>query len=354
MITISTTRLQALLNKAVKGAGLDKNITKTTLVEIKLENGVLTLTTTDDTNYLTLKTALEGDDFYVAVPVDILYKLVGKMTCENVTLEVTDACLNVIGNGKYPIALDTEDDGTLVKLTNPISSFDKSKKIGVIEATDVLKALTSVKPALATEKDFPWFTCYYVGDSITGTDSYIMSNYVPDNKPLEEPKLISATVMDLLGLFSGTITVYMDGEAMLFESEDGSVYGAIPSGIEHYSIDLINDFIQQEYEYSCKVVKSSLLKLLDRIALFVGVYEDGAVSLSFDAEGLTVDSAYASESIAYADDSGVGDFTCRTDVATLLTQVKAQDGDEIIIQYGKENAIKIIDGKVTSVVALLE
>ena len=84
------------------------------------------------------------------------------------------------------------------------------------------------------------------------------------------------------------------------------------------------------------------------------VYEDGAVSLSFDAEGLTVDSAYASESIAYADDSGVGDFTCRTDVATLLTQVKAQDGDEIIIQYGKENAIKIIDGKVTSVVALLE
>ena len=37
-----------------------------------------------------------------------------------------------------------------------------------------------------------------------------------------------------------------------------------------------------------------------------------------------------------------------------ITQVKAQTSSEITIEYGEDNAIKIIDGDITSVVALLE
>lgn len=356
-LTIGTQRLQALLNKAVKGAGSNKNIPMTSLIAIELKDGELRLTTTDATNYLTLVADnVVGDDLYVAVQVDLLAKLVSRMTCAEVTLSVTDNSLEVSGNGKYQIDIPLEDDGTPVKLPNPVEAFNKGNKIGSVDSSVILTALTSLKPALATTLDYslscPWFTCYYVKDSITATDTFT----VADCKQgfLEEPKLISPVVMDLLGLLSGEISVYADGDKMLFEADGGIVYGTIPSGIEHYSIDVISDLVNQGFMYSCRVVKSALLSLLDRISLFVGVYDNGKITLSFDDDGLTVTSRYASETIAYTDDISVGKFVCQTDVNTLTTQVKAQTGSEIMIEYGEDNAIKLVDGDVTSVVALLE
>ena len=355
-LTIGTARLQALLNKAVKGAGSNKLIPMTSLIAIKLKDEVLTLTTTDATNYFTLiEKGVAGDEFYVAVQVDILTKLVAKMTCDDVTLEVTDNSLTVTGNGTYQIELELEDDGSLVKLPNPAETFVKEEhEAGKVDSSVITNTLSAVKPALATTMDYPWYACYYVGDSITATDTYTVADYTQGF--LENPELISPVAMDLLGLLTGEITVYSDGEKMLFEAENGSVYGAIPHGIGHYSIDAIKGLVNQEFVNHCKVVKSALLNLLDRLALFVGTYDNGKITLSFglSEDGLEITSRYASEVIPYADDSGVGEFECAIDINTLITQVKAQTGSEITIEYGRDNAIKLIDGDVTTVVALLE
>jgi hypothetical protein len=200
--------------------------------------------------------------------------------------------------------------------------------------------------------EYPWFTCYYVKDRIVATDTYTVADY---NKGfLEDAKLISSAVMDLLGLFSGEITVYVDGDKMLFEASKGSVYGTIPNGIENYSINDIEKLVQQKFDNSCTIAKSSLLNLLDRISLFVGVYDNGKITLSFGKDGLEVISKYANETINYVNAENAGEFECSTDINTLTTQVKAQSGSEITIEYGADNAIKIIDGDITSVVALLE
>ena len=352
-LTIGTTRLQALLNKAVKGAGSNKLIPMTSLIAIKLKDGVLTLTTTDATNYLTLiESEVSGDEFYVAVQVDLLAKLVSKMTCQEVTLEVKDSSLEVTGNGKYQIELDLEDDGSLVKLPNAVDNFKKDTKIGTTNIHSIMQVLSSIKPALAPTMDYPWYACYYVGERITATDT----NTVADSKNgfLTEPRLISSFVMDLLGLFTGDIDVYADGDKILFEAENGTVYGTIPSGIEQYDITAIQGLVSQEFNSSCTVVKSSLLSLLDRIALFVGMYDNGKITLSFGKDGLEVTSKYANEVIPYTKSDNADEFVCQTDVTTLVTQVKAQTGSEITIEYGEDNAIKIIDGDITSVIALLE
>lgn len=352
-ITIGTAKLQALLNKAVKGAGCNKLIPSTSLIAIKVENGVLTLTTNDDENYLTIEDDLSGkEDFYVAVQVDLLAKLVSKMTCDNVTLEVTDSCLNVNGNGSYQIELEHEDDGAQLVLPNPIDGFDKRNKVGVVDSSVITTTLASIKPALATTDDIPCFACYYVGDSIVATDGYTASDYAKGF--LQEPKLIRSVVMDLLGLLTGEISVYEDNGKMLFESEGGSVYCSVPNGIEQYSIAQIKTLVTQEFDYSCKVTKSSLLNLLDRIALFVGVYDNGKITLVFDADGLEVNSKYANEVIPYSEDVDINEFVCIADINTLITQVKAQRGDEFTIEFGKENVIKFVDGDIVSVVALLE
>ena len=352
-LTIGTQRLQALLNKAVKGAGSNKLIPMTSLIAIKLKDGVLSLTTTDATNYLSLiEKDVAGDEFYVAVQVDLLAKLVSRMTCDEVTLEVADNCLNVIGNGNYQIDIPLEDDGTAVKLPNPIETFKKDNKVGTVDSSVILTALSSIKPALATTMEYPWFTCYYVKDSITATDTYTVADYTKGF--LEDAKLISSTVMDLLGLFVSEINVYADGDKMLFEAENGAVYGTVPNGIENYSIDAIQGLVKQEFDHSCKIVKSSMLNLLDRISLFVGAYDNGKITLNFGKDSLEVTSRYASEIIEYTDKENAGEFVCSTDVNTLVTQVKAQSGSEITIEYGKDNALKIVDGDLTSVVALLE
>ena len=160
--------------------------------------------------------------------------------------------------------------------------------------------------------------------------------------------------MDLLGLLVGEISVYTKDDKILFEADNGAVYGTIPNGIENYSIDAIQGLVSQEFDYSCSISKSALLSLLDRISLFVGAYDNGKITLTFTKDYLEVTSRYASEMIEYSDKENAGEFTCSTDVNTLTTQIKAQSGSEIVIEFGKDNAIKIIDEDITSVVALLE
>ena len=352
-LTVETTRLQAMLNKAIKGAGNDKLIPKTSLIAIQLKDGILSLTTTDDTQYLSIvENGVVGDDFYVAVQVDLLAKLVSKITCQEVTLEVVDNCLNVIGNGKYQIDIPVEDDGVAVKLSNPIETFNRDNQIGTVNSSTVLTTLASLKPALATEDEYEWLTCYYVKDRITATDTYTVADY--KNGFLEEPKLIRSVMMDLVGLLVENIKVYLDGDKILFEASNGAVYGTLPKGVENYSIDAIQGLVQQDFDYACKIGKSSLLSLLDRIALFVGEYDNGKITLSFGLVGLTITSKYATETINYTDAERVGEFTCNADVYTLITQVKAQTSSELTIEYGKDNALKIVDGDLTSVIALLE
>ena len=352
-LTVGTQRLQAMLNKAIKGAGNNKLIPKTSLIAIQLKDGILSLTTTDNTHYLSIvENGIIGDDFYVVVQVDLLAKLVARMTSQEVTLEVADNCLNVIGNGTYQIDIPVEDDGAPVHLSNPIETFNRDNKIGTVNSSVIDSVLAGVKPALAVDDEYDWFTCYYVKDRITATDTYTVADY--NNGFLKEPKLIRSVMMDLVGLLVENIDVYLDGDKMLFESSNGAVFGVVPAGIENYSIDAIQALVQQEFDYSCKITKSSLLRLLDRISLFVGEYDNGKITLSFGTDGLNVTSKYATETINYTDAEKAGEFECNTDVNTLITQVKAQAGSELTIEYGKDNALKIVDGDMTSVVALLE
>ena len=353
--TFSTAQLQAVLNKAIKGAGNNKLIPMTSLIAIEVKDITARFTTTDSDNYLSLTLEVAPtEEFYVAVQVDLLAKLVAKMTSETTTLEVENNTLNVIGNGKYQIALDTDEDGGLIRLPNPIDKFSKTKQIGTVSSVTIVESISSLKSALLDIEDYPWYECYYVnGDVIMATDTYTVGSYAKGF--LDEPILINPNMMDLLGLLLGDIAVYSDGNALLFESESGVVYGKIVDGIERYSVDELSALVEQNFEFSCKVAKSTILNLLDRIALFVSPYDNGEITLAFRADGVEVSSKTANEIIRHAEPSqNAGDFVCKTDISTLISQFKSQLGDIIEIQYGEENAIKLVDGDLTSVLALLE
>jgi len=358
-LTMNTTQLQAMLGKVVKGAGNDKLKPETEYVAISLKGGHLTLMTIDRmrANYLYITADnIEGDDLYVAVSVDILTRLVSKITSDKTTLEITNKALTVKGNGQYQIALDAPD-GEPIVLHDPLKELEQytteQNAVGKANSADISTVITSIKSALLTTNDEPWYSCYYADSKgVLTTDRYTVGSFAKGF--LNSPYLIDARTMDLVGLLTGDINVYVNGNNMIFVSDDGHVYTTIPDSIERFNIEGLRTYVTQDFGYSCKVSKMPFLNLLDRIALFVGLYDNGEIKLSFGKDGLTVTSKDAEEKIEYAEGTAnVGEFECRTDIATLTTQIKSQIGNVVDIYYGSEEAIKIIDGDVTSVVALM-
>ena len=76
--TVSTGVLKSLVAKAMKGASNNKMLPLTNFIEIECKDNILTLTTTDSTNYLYLYEELIGDneDFSVVVGANIFSKLI--------------------------------------------------------------------------------------------------------------------------------------------------------------------------------------------------------------------------------------------------------------------------------------
>ena len=100
LLTMNVELLQSMVAKAVKGASCNKMIPLTSLMAIQCKENKLTLITTDATNYLYVtEDKIDAEDFYVVVPVEQFSKLISKMTCTSVVLEVADGVLDIMGNG---------------------------------------------------------------------------------------------------------------------------------------------------------------------------------------------------------------------------------------------------------------
>ena len=141
---------------------------------------------------------------------------------------------------------------------------------------------------------------------------------------------------------------------LLFESPDCVVYGHKMEGLSSFSIGPICDLIDSKFKSTCKVSKSELLRVLDRLSLFVGAYDKNRINLTFTSDGLQISSKTSNgiEVLEYLESKSFKNFTCVIDIESFRMQVKAQAGDAVTICYGKDNAIKMVDGNLTQVVAL--
>ena len=356
-LKINTGKLQEMLSRAIKGASNNKMLPITSLIAIQVNNGQLTLTTTDATNYLYIKETLEGehDDFYIVVAVDTLSKLIARMTSEYVTLEVKENKLEVVGNGKYSIEIPLDENGEFITYPDPIKSVDLSTETSKINLSTIKSIVATCKSALAVTMEVPCYTGYYVGDSVVATDTYKICEL--DTKLFNTPELISPEMMDLLdSMVDEQIKCYISDETIVFTSNSCNIYGKVLEGIEDYAIDAITGLLGEEFDSMCKIPKNELLAVLDRLSLFVGVYDKNGVYLTFTDKGLTISSKGSSgtELIEYNESEGFKEFTCCIDIEMFQSQIKSQSTDMLELWYGKDNAIKLVNDSSTCIVALLE
>ena len=353
-LSIKTTVLQDMVNRAIKGAGQNKLIPITSLMAIQLKNKQLTLITTDASNTLYVMHTLEVDDFYCVVQAEQFSKLISKMTSENTMLELVNSTLTVKGNGNYKLELPLDENGKAIKYPDPVADSQLDGDSVEINLTTIKSILNVNKAALATTLEEPVYTGYYVGDKVVTTDSYKICGL--DVKLFDEPVLISPEMMELLGIMtSEKINVYMQDDILEFVTDDCIVYGHKMPDIEEFAIDAISGLLDEEFESSCKVVKSDLLALLDRIGLFVSVYDDRMIILTFTDCGIEISSKQSNgvETIAYTESKNVKEYTCCIDLLMLTQQIKANTADTIEIQFGNERSIKLVNGDVTQLIALI-
>ena len=357
-LTINTNVMQELVSKAVKGASNNRLLPITSLLGIELKDGQLVLTTTDGTNYLYVrKDKVVGDNFYTVISADTFAKLVSKTTSENLVLELTDSYLRVTGNGTYNIELPMDENGQMIKYPDPAFAFLKkpADKTYTWNKSTVQVILETLKPALALTFDNPQYTGYYVGKSIVATDTYKIANM--DVALFDDAKLIFSQTMDLLDVMSDEkISVFVRGDEILFSTAGCVVNSKVMTGIEDYSIDAISSLVEEQFDSKCSIPRAEFLRLLDRLSLFVGTYDDNAVTLTFTKSGLQVSSKSSSgvEIIPYIASENFIDFICDVDIALLTQEIKAIKADAIELYYGVDTSIKMIDGNITIIVALLE
>lgn len=357
-LKMKTVKLQDMVSRASKGASNNKLIPITSLMAIQLKDNVLTLITTDATNYLYIEEQkVEGDDFYVVVPVDIFSKLIARTTCENVTLTLHEnlKILEVKGNGNYKIELPLDENGQLIKYPDPYIVSDNNVR-QTIHLSTVKVILETLKSALANTLEVPCYTGYYIGNSVIATDTYKIADM--DVQLLATPALISCELMDLLSVMTAEkIEVdEFDSGVIQFTTPDCRIYGRVMDDIDDFAVEPISALVNTEMESFCAVNKTEFLQVLDRLELFVGTYDKNAVRFTFTREGLEVSSKAASsvEIIPYVSSDSFIDFTCMIDVQMITQEVKAIQADTIELYYGEDNAIIMKDGNITIVVALLE
>lgn len=355
-LKIKALTLKEMVTRAVKGASCNKLLPITSLMAIELKKNVLTITTTDATNYLYIKQdKVEGDDFYVVVEVDKFSKLIARMTCETITLTLKDSSLEVKGNGTYNIALPLDEEGNVIKYPDPLVDVKLKGEGKQIHLSTIQTILNSIKPALAVTLEIPCYTGYYLGDTVMATDTYKISSM--NTKLVDEPMLVSAETMNLLAVMtSENINLDVFDNVIVFTSPDCAVYSTKMEGLEDYNPEGIAKVLEMECPSNCKISKNALVQLLDRVLLFVSQYDKNSIHLTFTKEGLQISSKTENgvEIIPYMESKKFKEFTCDIDIAMFLSQVKAHATDVIELHYGSDKFVKMVDGNITHLIALFE
>ena len=355
-LKIKTKALQEMVGKAITCASNNKLIPLTSLMNVKVRNNTLTLTTTNASCYfyVSYNEKVDCEDFEVSILADIFTKLIQKTTSEFTTLSIDGGVLNVTGNGNYKIELPLDENGGVIKFPNKLPAMEPPVD-GGIKLSTVNFILKYNKPSLAVSMELPSITCYYCGDKIVTSDRFKICT--SDIKVFDNPQLITPQVMELLGVMSEeTINYHMSETEMIFWDSNETVYTPITEGIDTFPLQAILGFVNGEFKSKCKVSRTAVSDVLDRLSLFVSPYDKKGIYLTFTKDGIMFSSKKSSgkELIPYVSNENFEDYTCCIDVEMLKTQVNTQEGEYLDISFGSPMAIRLVHENVTQVVALMQ
>lgn len=359
---IKTLDLQDMVLRASKGASQMRVLPITEMIGIELKDGVLTFSTTDTANTLKVFAKnVEGENFEVVVNCNLFSGLIAKLTSAFTELVVDDKKVQVRGDGVYDVPIVTDDEGPVKFPSYDFVKEGEAKEMSLLALKEVV---ATNKTAISYSPQLPCLRGYLLADKAYTTDNQVVC--VNDTKLVDGEYLISPEMLDLLILAKEEkIKWWYDKGYFLFECGDLVLYGVEQDGKSEYPLDKIGEdgesipgvqtVMAQEWPSRCKIQKVALQSLLDRLSLFIEDTDEGGAYFTFTPEGIKVTSKKSSsdELIKYNENQGFAPFKCCVDIPMLKKQVDANPGEIIDLYYGIEEGIKLVSGKVSQYVSLL-
>lgn len=356
-LTISTEALKEMVSRAAKGVGNNKLLPISSLMSIKTQNNKLVITTTNGYNFLYIKRDYEGEEFSITIEADKFIKLIGKQTCDKITMQVSDNALAIKGDGNYKIDIPVDPaTGEFIQYPDPMSEIELDENAcKEINLSTIKEVINTCKASLAVTMEDPSHTGYYVGEKVATTNNLVATTM--NAQLFSETVLVPSDYMDLLMVMTNEkIASYVVGDTIVCTSPDCVVYGTAMEELDEFPFEAIEELSNENMDSYCKVVKNSLLATLDRIALFVDVYDEDVVHFVFAKDGLHISSVQSNgvEVVPYSGKDEVTPYECSLNVRVLVDEIKSYQPDEVLIYYGSDNSIKLVDGDTIFNIALIQ
>lgn len=356
MSTFTTESLKKLVSYAIQGAGLNDKIELSKYIGIRISDGVLYLNTTDGENFLSVSDTCVADDMDITLDADTFSKLIGKINSDTVDLERVDNTLVVKGNGKYTLELITDDAGNT--LSFPDRFPELSETLGNISAEDLLAINTTIKASLSTVVGST-YSSYYFGSVVASTDRVMMSIF--NRSVFDEPYMLNRQFVDLMCLGNSSVVLSKSentlvSEAQITDSCTISVCTRLTNNTSDFRLDVIQKFNALTTDSFCRFKRADMLSLLDRLSLFVSRFDDGAIELHFTDKYVEVSSLKSNgvERVDYTESKDIQDITIKINIDRFRNQLKAYSSDIVDLYYGSDVCIKLIDGDMTQIIALIK
>lgn len=356
-LSISTETLKEMVSKAAKGVGNNKLMPISSLMSIKMQEGNVVIITTDGYNYLYVKHENKGDDFNVTIEADKFIKLIGKQTCEKITMSVSENALEIKGDGNYKIDIPVDPaTGEFIQYPDPMSEIvlDEST-CNEVELATIKDVISTCKPSVAVTMEEIAYTGYFAGEKVMTTNNFVAAS--TNAKLFSENVLIPSEYMDLLSVItSEKVSSYIVGDNIICTSPDCDVFGTAMEELDEFPNEALDELFNKNVSCFCEISKGSLLATLDRIALFVGAYDEDVVNFTFTKDGLQVSSVQSNgiEIVPYLDNKDFVPFDCAVNVRVLIDELKAYPSDTVLMYYGDDTIIKLVDGDTVFSIALIE
>ena len=335
---VNTSILKDML-RAVNGCKPSKLLEITNYYELDFSVEGLSLRATDGINFITINYPTECDEKMTAiVKADQFSKLINKTTKDTVSLNLTDSYLEVKGNGTYKVEIVSDE-------VYPTLDIDADKEF-MITYTTLSNAIIDGAKAKSTSPNDGALYSYLIRDSeVVTADAIKVYSTELDGKDLEDIEiLIPPTLANLLLSIDVENIKFMidkDRTTLRAVGQNITITGALQEGAAEYPnvIPLLNS----KYPYTCEVDVKQVLQAIDRLNLFIGLYDKGIIDVVFSDTNMTIATSSKSvEAIEYTKPIDLSEpFVISVNSAYMKDLFSAVDEPKVKIEFGTEETIKL-------------
>lgn len=345
---VGISEITDLISTVAKGAGNGRFMAITAYTELTLDNGVLSATCLDGTNFIKSTINIDGgEDGSCIVAIDKLNKLISKTTVDEVQFTLKEDTLVVKGNGSYKLPIVIGE-----KFPKFIMTEVESNTVTV--DGDLLKDIFKInKYAVSKDKATPELMGYLMSDKCITADGIRVcvnsENIFGEGEVLLSQDLVN--MIDLLG--HGDVEITYCENKLKFKCDNVEVFGAELAGKEDYPD--VENILGIHFPYAVELDKFKLKAILDRVGIFANGKDNLAVRLQFGKDKLVIkdQNEESVEELEYVGISEIEEFECAVDIKLLQDIISPLEEEALKLFFGNDIAIKLEEGNVVEILALM-